>query len=90
MDLYITEKPSVAEALAKYFNSTGANFKKEKNCYKDTKKDKRVSTLFYMYTNNFKIIQLIQLLVLQLQELQQQQEQLQQLSFQRVLLLSLR
>lgn len=39
MDLYITEKPSVAEALAKYFNSTGANFKKEKNCYKDTQKD---------------------------------------------------
>lgn len=39
MDLYITEKPSVAEALAKYFNSTGANFKKEKNCYKDTKKE---------------------------------------------------
>ena len=39
MDLYITEKPSVAEALAKYFNSTGANFKKEKNCYKDTKKN---------------------------------------------------
>ena len=43
--------------------------------YKDTKKATRVSSLFYMYTNNFKIIQLIQLLVLQLQELQQQQEQ---------------
>ena len=38
MDLYITEKPSVAEALAKYFNSTGANFKKEKSCFKDTTK----------------------------------------------------
>ena len=38
-----------------------------------------MSSLFYMYTNNFKIIQLIQLLVLQLQELQQQQEQLEQM-----------
>ena len=34
-----------------------------------------MSSLFYMYKNNCKIIQLIQLLVLQLQELQQQQEQ---------------
>ena len=34
-----------------------------------------MSSLFYMYKNNCKIIQLIQLSVLQLQELQQQQEQ---------------
>ena len=34
-----------------------------------------MSSLFYMYKNNCKIIQLIQLLVLQLQELQLQQEQ---------------
>ena len=33
-----------------------------------------MSSLFYMYKNNCKIIQLIQLLVLQLQELQLQQE----------------
>ena len=42
MDLYITEKPSVAEALAKYFNSTGANFKKEKIVIKI---QKRISLL---------------------------------------------
>ena len=43
--------------------------------HKDTKKATRMSSLFYMYKNNCKIIQLIQLLVLQLQELQLQQEQ---------------
>ena len=34
-----------------------------------------MSSLFYMYKNNCKIIQLIRLLVLQLQVLQLQQEQ---------------
>lgn len=28
MQVYITEKPSVAKALADYFNKNGANFKK--------------------------------------------------------------
>ena len=47
---------------------------------KQTKKATLKGSLFYIYKNNCKIIQLIQLSVLQLQELQQQQEQLQQSS----------
>ena len=36
MQVYITEKPSVAKALADYFNKNGANFKKTPSSYLDS------------------------------------------------------
>jgi DNA topoisomerase III len=54
MQLYITEKPSVAKALAYYFNKNGAAFKRAKGSYIDAKQNAVITYaaghLLFLYT----------------------------------------
>ena len=54
MQLYITEKPSVAKALADYFNKNGAEFKRTKGSYIDAKQNTTITYaaghLLFLYT----------------------------------------